>query len=366
MGLADLLGETSQGPGAAPQAGQTNPGDRDISEGDNAQNAAAANLASYNQPGANNMGPYATAGQDQSDYQANQGLAGQARGQQNSALGLLQAAALGQQPSAAQIQMQQGTQQSIQAQMAMANSARGGAQNAALAQRNALMSGAQMQQANVGQTAQLRAGEMATAQQAYMQGASGMRGQDLTQQGTNLQSQGMSENMAIQQGQLQTQQNQMNNAQQLGMYGLSNQSSLGQLGANTANQALNQQNNQYNATANAAAINGAIGAAGSMAMMSDERLKEDVRPAGDADRFLASLHPATYRYKDPSNEPTSSPTGGRYLGIMAQDVERSPTGSTIVKDTPRGKALEGGSLMSALAAGLGRVHERLSAVEGRH
>jgi hypothetical protein len=102
-------------------------------------------------------------------------------------------------------------------------------------------------------------------------------------------------------------------------------------------------------------------------MVSDGNLKSEVRPGGDteADRFLATMKPFSYRYDNPAHEPTDSPTGGRYLGIMAQNAERGPTGDTIVKETPAGKALEGRALMSAMAAGEGRLHERLAHVEGK-
>lgn len=99
-----------------------------------------------------------------------------------------------------------------------------------------------------------------------------------------------------------------------------------------------------------------------------EGTKSGQRSGGDmteADHFLAHLTPYTYKYKDPSNEPTSEPNGGRYLGVMAQNVEQAPEiGRQIVKDTPRGKVLEGGALMSAMAGGLGRLHERVSQLEG--
>lgn len=91
----------------------------------------------------------------------------------------------------------------------------------------------------------------------------------------------------------------------------------------------------------------------------------DESMGSEADHFLNHLHPYTYRYKDPSYEPTSQPNGGHYLGVMAQDVEKTPVGQQIVKDTPRGKMLEGGALMSAMAAGLGRLHERVSGLEGK-
>jgi hypothetical protein len=103
-----------------------------------------------------------------------------------------------------------------------------------------------------------------------------------------------------------------------------------------------------------------------LAFSSDARGKS-VRPGGNtlADKFMEHLHPYSYRYKDPKNEPRSTPTGGHYLGVLAQDVERSPAvGRQVVRDTPEGKVLEGGALSSALAAGVGRLHERLKALEG--
>jgi hypothetical protein len=104
---------------------------------------------------------------------------------------------------------------------------------------------------------------------------------------------------------------------------------------------------------------------------SDAKNKERVRKddAGSSDKsseldsFLDSLHPYSYRYKDPSMEPTREPTGGRYLGVMAQNLEKSPVGPQIVKEGPRGKELEQGALLSALAAGTGELHERLSNIE---
>ena len=103
-------------------------------------------------------------------------------------------------------------------------------------------------------------------------------------------------------------------------------------------------------------------------VMSDEHNKDGIG-AGDmteADHFLATLKPYSYKYKDPQNEPRSEPTGGRYLGVMAQNVEQAPdVGRQIVKDTPRGKVLEGGAMMSAMAAGMGRLHERVAQLESK-
>jgi hypothetical protein len=89
--------------------------------------------------------------------------------QQQGMLGMMQDAAMGNAPSVAQLQMQQGLQQSTAAQQALGNSARGGPGAWAAAQRNAANQMAQMQQTGVGQQAQLRAGEMANARGAYAQ-----------------------------------------------------------------------------------------------------------------------------------------------------------------------------------------------------
>jgi hypothetical protein len=103
------------------------------------------------------------------------------------------------------------------------------------------------------------------------------------------------------------------------------------------------------------------------AIESDERAKKvdgDHRTLADA--FLDYLHPASYTYKDPQDEPRQAgPNGGKYLGVMAQDVERAPSiGSQMVSDTPRGKVIEPKVALSAVMAGLGRLHERVKELEG--
>jgi hypothetical protein len=81
------------------------------------------------------------------------------------ALGMLQAAAMGNAPSQAQAVMQAGTDQAIRAQMAMGAS--GGFNPANL--RGAQSQGALLQQQAINQGAQLRAQEMAQARQTYGQ-----------------------------------------------------------------------------------------------------------------------------------------------------------------------------------------------------
>jgi hypothetical protein len=111
---------------------------------------------------------------------------------------------------------------------------------------------------------------------------------------------------------------------------------------------------------------GSIGAAGSIASDEDEKVGADGH-VSLVDQFLKSIHPYSYEYKDPEDEPRAGgPTGGRYLGVMAQDLERAPAvGHQLVTDTPGGKRISVGAGLSAALAGLARVNERLSAVEGK-
>lgn len=137
-----------------------------------------------------------------------QAMANQARAQQMAQLGqsqagmadasqMVRAQAMGQAPSAAQMQMQQGLEAAIAGQRSQVASARG--LNPALAQKYAAQGIAQAQQGAIASAGQLRAQEQAQAQQLFagMQSdyanaignqLAGMRQQDLGAAGTNLQS----------------------------------------------------------------------------------------------------------------------------------------------------------------------------------
>jgi hypothetical protein len=107
---------------------------------------------------------------------------------------------------------------------------------------------------------------------------------------------------------------------------------------------------------------------------SDVRLKQGIENEGQhplmngnsrVDAFLDGIHPLSYHYKQESSEPRSQPTGGRYLGISAQDLEAVPeVGHQLVSEGPRGKQVEIGPSLSAALAGLARLHERVKELEG--
>jgi len=97
--------------------------------------------------------------------------------------------------------------------------------------------------------------------------------------------------------------------------------------------------------------------------MSDATQKVIAEPSL-ADSFLEHMRPYSYRYKDPRMEPRVAPTGGIYLGVMAQDLEKIPhLGSQLVVQTPQGKMVDQKTALSATMAGLARVFERVKALE---
>ena len=135
-------------------------------------NPNASNLNSAQNTLSHNLTNESNYAQGQQAVQANFGQAQQAAGlgmngyaQQAQATGLLLgSAAMGNQPSAAAIQQQQGLQQAILAQHSLAASAQGQASNYGAAQNTA-----NLQQSAINSAAAQRAQEMATAQQAYGQ-----------------------------------------------------------------------------------------------------------------------------------------------------------------------------------------------------
>lgn len=104
--------------------------------------------------------------------------------QGNAAIGQLQGAAAGQAPSAALIQQQQGIEAAQRAQMAMAASARGGADQRAAAMRQGQMAGSEMAMQGIEQASALRAQEMAQAR-GQLVGAIGQQQQLAQGQGMN-------------------------------------------------------------------------------------------------------------------------------------------------------------------------------------
>jgi hypothetical protein len=113
----------------------------------------------------------------------------------------------------------------------------------------------------------------------------------------------------------------------------------------------NDENNFVKTAAAAAGAGAAMYAAPAMA--SDENLKKDVKPVADVDidAFLTSLNPKEFKYKD------SKHGAGDRVGVMAQDVEKSPMGAKLVVNTGEGKHLDVNNVIGALLESVAHLHK---------
>ncbi len=248
----------------------------------------------------------------------------------------LQRVASGQQQGAGELAVQRQVANAQAAQQAQAMMARGG-QNAGLAMRNAATQQAGIGLAGAGQSQQAALSDQQMAQ-GQLTGALGQGRQgDI--------------GMAGQNANLLQQQYGMNDQARLGYLNNLSQMGTGELNAGASNFGSAQQTK---------GIAGSVLEAGGglMAMMSDERVKTDVRDASnEIDNMLDRLVAKSYRYKDPKHGE------GRRPGIMAQDLERSTAGSRLVREVPDGKAIDVNRALSAALASAARLNERLRKLE---
>jgi hypothetical protein len=102
----------------------------------------------------------------------------------------------------------------------------------------------------------------------------------------------------------------------------------------------------------------AAGGAGMLAkVMSDERLKKDIKNADDeANEIVGKLKPYRYSYKDEKHGK------GSQFGVMAQELERAGLGN-VVENTPEGKAVNGARLAAANTAMISALGKRLAEIE---
>jgi hypothetical protein len=169
VGLSDLAQGKSWGAGITDPLAELDP-----------TKVGTASMNNVNQAIANTQAQQDAAQKLLAQQQAQVGLA---QGTTDTSLNLLQAAAEGKAPSAAQGILQQGADQAIANQMAMANA--GNMSNQIVRQRAAADQGANIQQQTANQAGMLRANEMANARSAFNQGASQNLGLGIgAQQGT--------------------------------------------------------------------------------------------------------------------------------------------------------------------------------------
>ena len=326
----------------------------------NAQAAAAQKLANQYGAGANAaLNRSAPQIQALGAYDKNVGADAKQFGQEANQFGQL-----AQNDQLAQNEYQQALGQSLNSNTALARSATGGAIGQAGAERAALEGNAQTTAGAAGQ-AGLNQGQLQLGALQAQQGAIG------AQQGAY--GAQLAGNQA--QANLQAGQNTANYTYAGNLQGLQNNSSQAGLAADTAyTSAFNQSQglSLNSAIANANANLGQENVAASVFSDADAKLVESRKAQGDddgyspelADDFLRSIHPRHFAYKDPSLAP-SPDHGGGFLGVFAQDVEQAPgIGDQIVTRAPNGlRQINQGAGLSAALAGIGRLHERLAALE---
>jgi len=99
-------------------------------------------------------------------------------------------------------------------------------------------------------------------------------------------------------------------------------------------------------------------------MMSDERSKyavSDEAAKKEAGKMVAGLDPYAFNYKDPERH-----GAGRHIGVMAQDLEKSPAGRTVVEEGPDGmKRVNTPKLTMLNSAALAQYDDRIGELEKR-
>lgn len=136
-------------------------------------------------------------------------------------------------------------------------------------------------------------------------------------------------------------------------------------GAGLGTQNYNAQLARDQATTNAL-ISGASNAAGAYVASSDERVKKMKQRESAVASALGSLDTIgeapgySYEYKDP-NAPGAD--HGRQVSSMAQDLERGPRGNEIVSDTPNGKMVDYEQVMKMTPGAITELNRKVKALE---
>lgn len=86
---------------------------------------------------------------------------------------------------------------------------------------------------------------------------------------------------------------------------------------------------------------------------SDEKLKENIKDGDEhAQDMIDNLSAKKFSYK-------ADPDKKEQIGVMAQDMEKSPMGKAVVVETPGGKGLDIGKALSAVLAVQSVLNKRL-------
>lgn len=104
------------------------------------------------------------------------------------------------------------------------------------------------------------------------------------------------------------------------------------------------------------------GMMGGFGGMSDKNLKTDIK-SFDSKEFLDSLDSYTYKFKNPAQ--LGAAEGQRY-GVMAQDLEKTDAGKSIVVDTRKGKMVDAAQGFGLVLASLSDINKRLDKLEEKY
>ena len=212
--------------------------------------------------------------------------------------------ASGKTPSIAQAQLNQATGQQAQLANAIAASSRGSS-NPALAFRQAQIGNQQMGLENAQAGAIMAQQEQNSADQFLAQQAAAQRG------------------VALQSG--------------------------------LANQQIKQQDQQQ-------VIQGIAGIGQTIGMLSDETEKENIKPAkgsaNEIETFMNAIKEYNYNYKNKANGT------GEKTGVMAQDLEKTAVGKTMVDENGKGqKVVDTNKAIGAILAGMADLNKKIKKME---
>jgi hypothetical protein len=99
---------------------------------------------------------------------------------------------------------------------------------------------------------------------------------------------------------------------------------------------------------------GATLGAATIQALSDERAKENIEPAkADVFETFLNVEPSAFDYKDPAHGE------GRFWGLMAQDLEKTKAGASVVEEDAGIKKLNLPKLNMLTAAGLGALAQEV-------
>ncbi len=244
----------------------------------------------------------------------------------------LQQQASGQGPSLAQMQLQQATDRTLNQSLGQIRAATG--PNAALAGRTGALAAAQQMGQAGNASAQLRLQEQQQAQQALAGISAQGRAGDST---TRAQDIGAQESTA---------QVRLGAAEGYGTMAGEKVKAEGKV-------LDGQQEAQIQKSKNASEI-GKAGLGGlleGLASKSDKNAKKNIKP-GQVDALMSSISAKEFDYKD------SKDGEGKHFGLMAQDLEKTPYGKSMVINTPQGKMVDIRKVAMAALAGVAELHKK--------